>query len=226
MGVLYIVATPLGNLEDITLRAISTLKEADAIACEDTRHSLKLLSAYEIRKPLKSIRSQNEEQGARWVIDSLTEGKTIAYITDAGTPGISDPGQKLVSLVRAAGHPVIPIPGPSAFSALVSVAGFPGRSVLFEGFLSPKGGKRRSRLKDLDALGEHFLVYESPFRIIKLLEDIADTMPERVVFIGREMTKSHEEYLSGPVESVLGELQKREKILGEFSVLVSGKKKS
>ncbi len=226
MGTLYIVATPIGNLRDMTYRGVEILGQVDCIACEDTRHSLKLLTSFGIKKPLISVRSQNEEQGALRILPILEEGKDVAYISDAGTPGLSDPGHRLAGIVREAGYPIIPIPGVSAFSALVSVSGFPGRSVLFEGFLSPKGGRRRSRLKELEEIGESFFIYESPFRIVKLLEDIADILPERRILLGREMTKVHEEYLEGTASELLETLGKREKTLGEFSVLVSVKKKS
>ena len=149
MSELFIVGTPIGNLGDITLRAIETFKNVDVIACEDTRHTLQLLNHLEIRKPLLSCRAQNEVSASQKIIALLDEGKSVAYASDAGTPGISDPGAVLAGLARKAGHKVIPIPGPSAFASLVSVAGVGGKTVLFEGFLSPKAGKRRSRLKEL-----------------------------------------------------------------------------
>jgi 16S rRNA (cytidine1402-2'-O)-methyltransferase len=159
MGILYIVATPIGNLADITFRALKTLKEADVIACEDTRHTLKLLNHYEIQKPLMSCRSHNEKIAAERIIELLEEGKTVCYVSDAGTPGLSDPGGTLVSSVRTAGFRVIPIPGVSAFASLLSIGGFPGRSVLFDGFLSPKSGKRKKRIEELMERGESFVLY-------------------------------------------------------------------
>ncbi len=226
MGTLYIVATPIGNLKDMTQRAVEILGQVDCVACEDTRRSLALLTSFGIRKPLVSVRSQNEEQGAQRVLSLLSDGKDVAYVSDAGTPGLSDPGRRLAGIVREAGFPVIPIPGASAFTTLLSVSGFPGRAVFFEGFLSPKGGRRRTRLRELGDIGESFFLYESPFRIVKLLEDIADILPERRILLGREMTKMHEEYLEGSAGEILEILRKREKVLGEFSVLVSAKKKS
>jgi 16S rRNA (cytidine1402-2'-O)-methyltransferase len=225
MGILYIVATPIGNLADITFRALKTLKEADVIACEDTRHTLKLLNHYEIQKPLMSCRSHNEKIAAERIIELLEEGKTVCYVSDAGTPGLSDPGGTLVSSVRTAGFRVIPIPGVSAFASLLSIGGFPGRSVLFDGFLSPKSGKRKKRIEELMERGESFVLYESPHRIVKLLADIADVDSMRPVLIGREMTKFHEEYLEAPAGELLADFSGRESIKGEFSVLVSGKKK-
>ena len=225
-GCLYIVATPIGNLKDITIRALDVLKEVDLVACEDTRHTLKLLNAYSISCRLLSCRSGNEEKAAEKIVDLLEGGGRAAYASDAGTPGLSDPGSRLVRIVRDAGFPVIPLPGPSAFASLLSVSGFAGKGVLFEGFLSPKAGRRRKRLGQLLEREEAAVFYESPFRIIKLLTDIADLFPEREILVGREMTKIHEEFLEGPVETVLNELNSREKVKGEFSVLVSGKKKS
>ena len=225
-GSLYIVATPIGNLKDITLRALDILKEVDVVACEDTRHTLKLMNAYSISKKLVSCRSGNEQQAAERIIAALGEGQDVAYASDAGTPGLSDPGGILVRMTRDAGFDVIPIPGASAFASLVSVGAFPDKAVTFEGFLSPKPGRRRKRLRELLDRPEAVIIYESPFRIIKLLTDIADLFPEREVLVGREMTKIHEEFLEGPVNEVLELLKSREKVKGEFSVLVSGKKKS
>lgn len=145
MSTLYVVGTPIGNLGDITFRAVETLKSVDAIAAEDTRHTLQLLNHFEIKKPLISCRSQNEESASQKIIKLLDEGQNIAYASDAGTPGISDPGAVLAGLVRKAGHKVVPIPGPSAFVSLVSVAGAGGKTLIFEGFLSPKPGRRKSR---------------------------------------------------------------------------------
>jgi 16S rRNA (cytidine1402-2'-O)-methyltransferase len=223
MGTLLLVATPIGNLGDITLRALEALKSADAIACEDTRHTLKLLSHFEIRKPLLSCHANDEERGASRVIELLDQDKTVAYCSDAGTPGLSDPGALLARRAREAGHLVSPLPGPSAFAALVSAAGMGGRSFLFDGFPSPKPGKRRTRVAQLMAMEESFVLYESPFRIIALMEEIAAVDPERSVCLGREMTKIHEEFLTGKALEVLSTLKERGEIKGEFAVLVSGR---
>ena len=144
VSTLYIVGTPIGNLGDITYRALETFKTVDVIACEDTRHTLQLLTHFEIRKPLVSCRARNEEVAAQKIVRLLDEGQTVAYASDAGTPGISDPGAVLVDAAREAGHKVVPIPGASAFVSLVSVAGTGGKTLIFEGFLSPKPGRRRS----------------------------------------------------------------------------------
>lgn len=226
MGTLFITATPIGNLGDITLRGIETLKNVDVIACEDTRHTLQLLNHFEIKKPLISCRAQNEEKAAVKICMFLEEGKDVAFVSDAGTPGISDPGSRLVRIVRQEGFDVIPVPGVSAFAALCSIGGISGKTFTFEGFLSPKGGKRRKRVKELLEREENFVLYESPFRIIKLLGDIAAEDPGREVVLGREMTKKFEEYLSGSAEYVLERVESKENLKGEFSLLVSGKKKS
>lgn len=224
MSNLYIVATPIGNLGDITFRALETFKTVDVIACEDTRHTLQLLTHFEIRKPLISCRSQNEKFAAEKVIKLLDEGQQVAYASDAGTPAISDPGAVLVTMARAAGHTVIPIPGPSAFGTLVSVAGSGGKTIIFEGFLSPKPGRRRSRLRELMETGSAIILYESPFRIVKLLTDIADIDSERDVVVGREMTKLHEEIVEGSAAQMRDNFASRAKILGEFAVFISGRK--
>lgn len=222
MSTLYIVGTPIGNLGDITYRALETFKSVDVVAAEDTRHTMELLTHFQIRKPMISCRSQNEEIAAKKIIDLLDEGKNIAYASDAGTPGISDPGAVLAGIIRKAGHNVVPIPGPSAFATLVSVAGAGGKTLIFEGFLSPKPGRRRSRLRELMQSGDAVVLYESPFRIVKLLTDIADIDGERRVVVGRELTKLHEEITDGSAKEVLENYASRDKILGEFAVFISG----
>lgn len=222
---LYIVGTPIGNLGDITYRAVETLKNVDFVAAEDTRHTLQLLTHLEIRKPLISCRAQNEEIAAKKIIQLMDEGKNIAFASDAGTPGISDPGAILAELVRKAGHSVIPIPGPSAFATLVSVAGAGGKTLIFEGFLSPKPGKRRTRLKELLSTGDAIVLYESPFRIVKLLTDIVDINSNRRMVIGRELTKLHEEIVEGTAAELLEDFASRSSIKGEFAVFISGVKK-
>jgi 16S rRNA (cytidine1402-2'-O)-methyltransferase len=224
VAILYIIGTPIGNLGDLSFRAAEILKTVDLVACEDTRRTLKLLSHLGIRVKLLSCRSQNEQLAAASVIAALNEGKTAAYASDAGTPAVSDPGSLLVRLTLEAGHEVIPIPGPSAFASLVSVAGGTDKTVVFEGFLSPKAGRRRSRLKELLAMDAAFVLYESPFRVLKLLDDLAEFDSERYVCVGREMTKVHEEYLRGSVEEIRRILTEKNRQLGEFSLYVSGKK--
>jgi 16S rRNA (cytidine1402-2'-O)-methyltransferase len=224
VAILYIIGTPIGNLGDISFRAVETLKTAGLVACEDTRRTIKLLNHLGIQVKMLSCRSQNEVSAAEKVIAALNEGKTVAYASDAGTPGLSDPGAVLARLAAEAGHQVIPIPGPSAFASLVSVAGALDKTVVFEGFLSPKPGRRRSRLKELLALETGFVLYESPFRILKLLADLAEIDGERYMCLGREMTKVHEEYIRGPAAEIYAEFAKKSEQIGEFSVYVSGKK--
>jgi 16S rRNA (cytidine1402-2'-O)-methyltransferase len=224
VATLYIIGTPIGNLGDISLRAVEILKSADLVACEDTRRTLKLLNHLGIHVRTLSCRAQNEQFAAEKVIRALNEGKTVAYASDAGTPGLSDPGAVLTRLAAEAGHAVIPVPGPSAFAVLVSVAGGLDKTVVFEGFLSPKPGRRRARLKELLALELGFVLYESPFRILKLLADLAEFDEERYICLGREMTKVHEEYLRGSVAEVYAKIRERNEQIGEFSVYVSGKK--
>jgi 16S rRNA (cytidine1402-2'-O)-methyltransferase len=224
MATLYIIGTPIGNLGDISLRAAEILKTAGLVACEDTRRTLKLLNHLGIRVKMLSCRAQNEEFAAKKIIAALDQGLTVAYASDAGTPALSDPGAVLARLAAAAGHDVIPVPGPSAFAALLSVAGSTDKTVVFEGFLSPKQGRRRSRLRELLAMKAGIVLYESPFRILKLLEDIAEIDKMRYTCIGREMTKAHEEYIRGTVAEVLVGLSARGEIIGEFSVFISGNK--
>lgn len=225
MSTLFIVATPIGNLGDISERALETFRTVDVIAAEDTRHTLQLLNRFGIKKHLISCRARNEEDGARQVVAVLDKGQNVAYASDAGTPALSDPGAVLVRLAREAGHVISPIPGPSAFAALLSVAGGYDKSVVFEGFLPQRPGRRKSRVAELMDSGSAAVFYESPYRIIKLLGDIADIDCSRYVVVGREMTKIHEEFLTGQVSDVLQELTNRSKILGEFAVYVSGNKK-
>lgn len=227
MGELYIVGTPIGNLGDITLRALETLKNADTIACEDTRHTLQLLNHFAIAKPLLSCHANDELRASARIISLLDAGKKVAYCTDAGTPGLSDPGAVLVRSARAAGHRVIPIPGPSAFATLVSACGFGGRGLLFDGFMSPKASRRRARLVVLLEREEAFMLYESPFRIAKLIADIAGLAPGRQVCVGRELTKIHEQIAIGSASELSARIAGGEgepiPQKGEFAVLVAGK---
>ncbi|MDR3303929.1 MAG: 16S rRNA (cytidine(1402)-2'-O)-methyltransferase [Treponema sp.] len=225
MAILYIIGTPIGNLGDISYRAVETLKSASVVACEDTRRTLKLLSHLGISVPLISCRSGNEARASEKLVALLNEGKTVAYASDAGTPALSDPGAALSRAASQAGHEVIPIPGPSAFAALVSVAGGMDRSVVFEGFLSPKPGRRRARLRELLALDCAFVLYESPFRIVKLFDDLSELDGARYACVGREMTKVHEEYLRGSVQELCAILSARTEQRGEFSVYISSKKR-
>jgi 16S rRNA (cytidine1402-2'-O)-methyltransferase len=221
MSKLYMVATPIGNLEDITMRALRILKDVDVVACEDTRHTRNLLNHFDIKTRTIACHAKNEEQSAKGIIMLLEEGKEIAYVSDAGTPGISDPGTRLVNAVRDAGFTVIPIPGASALAAICSVAGYTGSTIIFDGFLSPKSGKRKNRLQVLLERNEAFVLYESPFRIVKLLGALADLEPDRRVIVGRELTKMYEEIIEDTALVLYENYLNRQSVKGEFVVLVS-----
>lgn len=208
----------------MTFRAVETLKSVGVVACEDTRHTLQLLNHFGIRTKLLSCRSNNEAQASKKITEILGSGIDVAYASDAGTPAVSDPGAVLARVVREEGFAVVPIPGASAFASLVSIAGGLDKTVVFEGFLSPKPGRRRSRLTELLAAESAFVVYESPFRVLKLLADLADLDGERYVCVGREMTKLHEEYMTGSARDVYQKMGEKDKILGEFALYISGKK--
>ena len=215
------VATPIGNLEDITMRALQTLREVDVIACEDTRHTQRLLTRYDIHKRLIACHAHNEISSAAGIVKLLSEDNNIAFVSDAGTPGISDPGARVVNAVREAGFPIVPIPGASALATLISVSGFVGKAFVFEGFMSPRAGRRRKRLVELLERDEAFIVYESPFRVVKLLEELASLAPDRRILVGREMTKAFEEYVDGTAQTVAGDFAKRTSIKGEFAICIS-----
>jgi 16S rRNA (cytidine1402-2'-O)-methyltransferase len=221
MSTLYMVATPIGNLEDITLRALETLKQVAVIACEDTRHTQRLLHHYDIHKRLIACHAHNEQTSAAGIVKLLEEGNSVAFVSDAGTPGISDPGARVVATVRAAGFTIVPIPGPSAVSTLLSVSAFTGKTFTFEGFLSPKSGRRRGRLEQLLRREEAFILYESPYRVVKLLEELAQLDGSRRVLVGRELTKAFEELVEGSAAQVAQQFASRQSIKGEFAILVS-----
>ena len=221
MGTLYMVGTPIGNLDDITLRALNTLKEVDVIACEDTRHTSNLLSHFDIKKRLIACHSYNEDESAKGIIALLDQGMNIAYCSDAGTPGASDPGARLVERVRSeSDHKIVPIPGASASVTLISAAGRIGKAFLFEGFLSPKKGRRQKRLKELVSRGDAFIIYESPFRILKTLEELKDLGGVEKITVGSELTKAHEEIISGTPEEIYDSFKSRDSIKGEFALVV------
>ena len=217
------VATPIGNLEDITVRALKILESVDAVACEDTRHTGLLLSRYDIKKRTLACHAHNEEASSRGIISLLEQGLNVAYCSDAGTPGISDPGSRLAENVRAAGFDVVPVPGASAVITLLSAAGNVGRTFTFEGFLSPKKGRRTKRLSELISRGETFVFYESPYRIVKTLNEIGEIAPSCRIAMGRELTKAFEEILVAPVSEVIASLESRDAVKGEFSVAVCPK---
>lgn len=226
MSKFYVVATPIGNLEDITLRAIRILKEVDLILCEDTRTTQKLLNKYEIKKPTMSYHAQSKLAKTDKIFDLLKEGKDLALVSDAGTPTISDPGAMLIAKIKEELKDevqVIPIPGASAVITALSAAGFPTHEFTFLGFLPHKKG-RETLFKEIAGSDRTMVFYESPHRILKTLESLIKFCPEKKVCIARELTKIYEEFKTGSPVELLEYLTKNpDKIRGEFTVLVSGK---
>lgn len=219
---LYLVATPIGNLEDITLRAIRVLKQVDLIACEDTRQTQKLLNHYAIESRLVSYHQHNEASRSAELIDKLANGARIAVVSDAGTPGISDPGFRLVSHAIERGISVFPIPGPAAFVAAAVASGLPLENLSFRGFLPPKSSARRRVLEEIRASSETQIFYEAPHRIQETLAEIVAVLgPERNVVVARELTKIHEEFLRGTAAEVLALVKERAQIKGEITLLIA-----
>ncbi len=219
-GTIYLVATPLGNLEDITLRALRVLKEADVIACEDTRHTGRLLRHFEISKPLVSYHEHNEAERAAELVERASDGESIAVVSDAGMPGISDPGYRIVEQAIAAGVNVVPLPGPVAIEAALAASGLPTDSFRFGGFLPARRAQRR---KTLGALAEEtatLVFYEAPHRILTTLDDIGEVLGARAVVVARELTKMHEEFIRGTPSEVSARLQKKGRPRGEITLLI------
>jgi len=220
---LYLVATPIGNLEDITLRALRVLRECDVVAAEDTRHSGQLLKHFGISKPLLSYFQFNEARRSEEIIERLRRGEKIALVTDAGSPGISDPGERVVKAAIAAGFRVEAIPGACALVAGLTASGLPTDEFHFVGFLPHKSGQRRNKLESLKAVEGTLVFYESPYRIEKLLGELNEIFPEREVVLARELTKKFEEFLRGKPAALL-EIAKKRSLKGEFVVLVGAAK--
>lgn len=218
-GKLYITATPIGNLSDITLRAIETLKQVDQILCEDTRTTQKLLQHYNISKELISLNAVNEQKKINFVINKLNEGLQIALVSDAGTPGISDPGIRLINAAIKAGYQPVPVPGVTALITALSIAGLPTDSFVFEGFLPQKKG-RQKLISGLADETRTIVLYESTYRIEKLLHELNNYFPERFIVICRELTKMFEETWRGKPQEILDSLQSRT-IKGEFVILIA-----
>lgn len=219
---LYLVATPIGNLEDITLRALRVLKEVDLIACEDTRQTLKLLSHYGIKTRLVSYHEHNEMTKAAELVVDLEGGAKIALVTDAGMPGISDPGFRLIALAIRHHVPVIPIPGACAFLAALVASGLPTDSFRFSGFLPSKSGQRRKLLESVKDSPRTQVFYEAPHRLLETLADVVEVLGnDRHVVVAREVTKIHEEFLRGRVEEILKKLKARGDVKGEITLLIA-----
>jgi 16S rRNA (cytidine1402-2'-O)-methyltransferase len=223
-GVLYLVSTPIGNLEDITLRALNVLKEVDLVAAEDTRHTGMLLKHYNLQKRLISYHDFNKRRKAPLLIKQLKANQSVAVTSDAGTPGISDPGYFLVQLAIQENIKVVPVPGASAFLSALVVSGLPTDRFAFEGFLPAKPGKRRKRLKELQEEERTLIFYESPHRFAKTLDDISEILGQRKMVVARELTKKFEEIIRGTPEEIRKILKER-KLKGELVVLIEGKSK-
>jgi 16S rRNA (cytidine1402-2'-O)-methyltransferase len=221
IGTLYIVATPIGNLEDITFRAIRILKDVDLIAAEDTRHTRHLLDRYQIGTQLTSYHDHNKEEKAPVLAARLLEGMNVALVSDAGTPGISDPGYFLINLAIDQDIPVVPIPGSTAAIAALSVSGMPTDSFVFEGFLPPKHTARLKRLRDLVKEERTIIFYEAPHKIIRTVEAMVEVFGDRRAVVTRELTKIHEETIRGTLSGILKRLTSGT-IKGEFTIIVHG----
>ena len=219
-GKLLVIATPLGNLEDISPRAVEALRQADLILCEDTRRTARLLDRYGIEKPRLSYHRFNERQRLDQVLQDLREGRNLALVSDGGTPAISDPGFMLVRAVLDEGLDISPIPGPSAAATLLSVSGFPAGRYLFEGFLPHRGGERRRRLRQLRGEPHTIVLFEAPHRIVATLRDIAEIFGKRELVLGRELTKKFETILAGSADELSERLG--DEVKGEITLAIAG----
>lgn len=220
MGILYVCATPIGNLSDASQRLIDTLKSADLIAAEDTRQTKKLLERFEIATRTTSYHEHNIKHKTPQIISELLEGKDIALVSDAGMPGISDPGEELIREAIIKGIKIIPIPGPSAVITALAVSGLPTSRFVFEGFLPREGKQRRRILRKLTEEGRTIVFYESPHRLIKSLKDILEIFGNRKICVAREITKIHEEFFRGTVSEAISRFEKE--VLGEITLIIEG----
>ena len=216
------MATPLGNLEDITLRALRILAEVDFIAAEDTRHTLKLLNHFQIKKSLISCFQHNERERTAELIQKILSGQNVALVSDAGMPGISDPGSHLVSEAISHGITVTPIPGPTAVITALAASGLTTESFRFEGFLPRKDKEQRERLQTMAGFGGTLVFYESPYRVFETLKNIHQILGERRVVLARELTKVHEEFIRGNLSDIITKMAGMEKPKGEFTILIAG----
>ena len=220
-GILYLCATPIGNLEDITFRVIRVLKEADLIAAEDTRNSIKLLNHFDIHTPMTSYHEFNKIEKGRYLVEQLREGKNIALITDAGTPGISDPGEELVSQCHEEGIPVTSVPGPAACISALVMSGLPTRRFAFEAFLPPDKKKRMQILRELKTETRTIIIYEAPHRLVKTLDELRETLGNRRMTLCRELTKKHETCMQTTFDDLIT-FYKDNKPLGECVLVIEG----
>ena len=220
-GTLYIVSTPIGNLEDITLRALNILRDVQIIAAEDTRHTQKLLQHYHISTPQTSYHDHNKEEKAEVLISRLQEGHDVALVSDAGTPGISDPGYYLINLAIEEGIRVMPVPGPTASIAALSISGLPTDAFVFEGFLPSKKTARQKKLRELSGERRTLILFEAPHRLASTLKDIAEVLGDRKIVLTRELTKMFEEVIRGRVSEVIAEIEGR-RLKGEMTLLLEG----
>jgi len=220
-GALYIVPTPIGNLEDITLRALRVLKEVDLIAAEDTRHTQHLLNHYGIKTPLTSYHEHNEREKAQKLVDRIKNGANVALVSNAGTPAIADPGFRLVAAAVAAGIPIVPLPGAAALATVLSASGLPTDRFLFEGFLPAKKTARKAKLQALREETATLVFYEAPHRLLETLNDMHQLLGDRQLVVAREVSKVHEEFLRGAVSDIISQLVDRE-VKGEITLVVHG----
>lgn len=224
-GMLYVVATPIGNMEDITIRALAVLAQVELIAAEDTRWTKKLLDRHLIHNRLISYHEHNEVDRTKLLMDKLKEGVSVALVSNAGTPSVSDPGFRLIREAIANDIVIVPIPGASAIITALSASGLATDSFVFAGFLSKKNGKRRNQIQSLEKEERTIILYESPFRILVLIEELIEIFGNRYAVLSREMTKAHEEFLRGKLSDILDNLKKRPAVKGEITLLIEKKQK-
>ncbi len=222
-GKLFLVSTPIGNMDDITKRAIEVLKNSDLIACEDTRRTLKLLKKYDINRPLESYFDHNKEKKTPYLLGLLDKGKSVALVSDSGTPCISDPGFYLVKKVIEKGYKLFTVPGPSSILSALILSGLPTDRFVFEGFLPKKRGKRKARITQLKEEERTIIIFESPFRILSLLKELKEILGERKISVSRELTKVYEETTRGNLSDLINQLEDK-KPKGEFIIVLEGKK--
>ena len=221
-GKLYIVATPIGNLDDITFRAVKVLKSVDIIACEDTRVTVKLLNRYEIKKPIVSLHSYSSEKKYSSVLEQMSNGKDVGYVTDSGTPGISDPGMRLARLAIEDGYEVVPVPGPTAVHTALAGSGIQFNDYMFVGFLSPKKGRRRRKLEELSGIKTVFVFYESPHRLINFLKDLQEVFGDPYTCVGKELTKIFERFYRGRLSVIIPAILQNG-VKGEYTIIVDNR---